>query len=96
VRQARRGAIGGSRRVGCAPRHAPGGLPCLPPHLPFISRTVRTDVELPADISEIELRQYALETELRQARDRIRHLEQAIRTTAKVLAPYAGGNGTGR
>ena len=42
----------------------------------IISRTVRTDVELPADISEIELRQHALETELRQARDRIRHLEQ--------------------
>ena len=62
----------------------------------IISRTVRTDVELPADISEIELRQHALETELRQARDRIRHLEQAITTTAKVLAPYAGGNGTGR
>ena len=60
-----------------------------------ISRASRTDVELPADISEIELVQYRLERELRDARDRIRALEGAIKTTAKVLAPYAG-NGTGR
>jgi hypothetical protein len=58
-----------------------------------ISRVVRTDVDLPEDISEIELKQYALETELRQAQARIRALEGAIKTTAKVLAPYAGGGG---
>jgi hypothetical protein len=57
-----------------------------------ISRAVRTDVELPADISEVELVQYRLERELRDAPDRIRALEGAIKTTAKVLAPYAGGN----
>ena len=57
-----------------------------------ISRAVRTDVELPADISEVELVRYRLERELRDARDRIRALEGAIKTTAKVLAPYAGGN----
>jgi hypothetical protein len=61
----------------------------------IISRTVRTDVPLDPDISEVELRQYALETELRQAQARIRALEGAIKTTARVLAPYAG-NGTGR
>jgi hypothetical protein len=50
-------------------------------------------VPLPDDISETELKQYALEHELRAAPDRIRALEGAIKTTAKVLAPYAGGNG---
>jgi hypothetical protein len=50
---------------------------------------------LPPDISEVELLQYRLERELRDARDRIRALEGAIRTTTKVLAPYAG-NSTGR
>ena len=58
-----------------------------------ISRAVRSDTELPADISEVELVQYRLERELRDARDRIRALEGAIKTTARVLAPYAGGNG---
>jgi transcription initiation factor IIE alpha subunit len=31
--------------------------------------------------------------ELQQARDRMRHLEQALRTAGKVLAPYLAGNG---
>ena len=44
-----------------------------PPHpdpSAIISRTIRTDVELPEDISEVELVQYRLERELRDARDR--------------------------
>jgi hypothetical protein len=45
---------------------------------------------LPPDISETELIQYRLERELRDARDRIRALEGAIKTTARVLAPYVG------
>jgi hypothetical protein len=44
----------------------------------IIGRTIRTDVELPDDISEVELRQYALETELRAA--------------GRVLAPYLAGS----
>jgi hypothetical protein len=60
------------------------------PSTAAISRTVRTDVDLPEDISEIELKQYALETELRQLRAEVQALRGAIRTTAKVLAPYAG------
>ena len=62
-----------------------------PPHpdpsTAAISRASRTDVELPPDISEVELVQYRLERELRDARDRIRALEGAIKTTAKMLAP---------
>jgi hypothetical protein len=58
----------------------------------IISRVVRTDVSLPDDITEVELRQYALETELRQMRDRVRHVEQALR--AAGLQPYlAAGQG---
>jgi hypothetical protein len=70
-------------------------MPTPDPSTAVISRAVRTDVELPEDISEIELKQYALETELRQLRAEVQALRGAIRTTAKVLAPYAG-NGTGR
>ena len=47
---------------------------------------------LPDDISEVELRQYALETELRQAQARIRALEGTLHCVAKVVKPYAGGN----
>ena len=39
-----------------------------------ISRAVRTDVPLPDDISGVELTQYRLERELRDARDRVRRL----------------------
>jgi hypothetical protein len=50
-----------------------------PPHpdpsTAAISRASCTDVELPPDISEVELVQYRLERELRDARDRIRALE---------------------
>ena len=70
-------------------------MPTPDPSTAVISSAVRTDVELPEDISEIELKQYALETELRQLRAEVQALRGAIRTTAKVLAPYAG-NGTGR
>ena len=56
-----------------------------------IDRTIRTDVELPADISEIELKQYELERELRQLRDTVKHLEGALRCVATVVKPYAGG-----
>jgi hypothetical protein len=50
-------------------------MPTPDPSTAAISRAVRTDVELPPDVSEVELRQYALERELRDARNRIRHLE---------------------
>ena len=53
----------------------------------IISRTVRTDVPLDPDISEVELRQYALETELRQAQARIRALEGAIKTPLGCWRP---------
>lgn len=58
-----------------------------------ISRTVRTDVPLPDSVTEEELRLHAAEVELRAMRDRVRHLEQALHCVAKVVKPYAGGNG---
>jgi hypothetical protein len=67
-----------------------------PPHpdpSAIISRVVRTDVELPADITEEQLRTHGLEVELRHAQDRIRHLEQALKTAGRVLQPYLAGNG---
>jgi hypothetical protein len=39
-------------------------------------------------VSHLEARR-----ELQQARDRVRHLEAALRTARRVLAPYVGGNG---
>ena len=76
-------------------RHAAGLDSSLPASSPSatIARTVRTDVPLPDDIGEVELKQYALETELRQMRDRVRHLEQALRTAGRVLQPYLAGSG---
>ena len=65
-------------------------MPVPDPSTAAISRAVRSDTELPPDISETELIQYRLERELRDARDRIRALEGAIKTTARVLAPYVG------
>ena len=59
----------------------------------MIARVVRTDVELPDTVTEEELRLHAAEVELRQMRGRVRHLEQALRTAGKVLAPYMGGTG---
>jgi len=38
------------------------------------SAIISRDVELPEDISEVELRQYELETELQRLRDTVRHL----------------------
>jgi hypothetical protein len=60
-----------------------------------IGRTVRTDVPLPDDISEVELTQYQLERELRDARDRVRHLDQTLHCVFTVVKPCAG-NGAGR
>jgi hypothetical protein len=51
-----------------------------PSQTDVIARVIRTDVELPDTVTEEELRQHAAEVELRQMRDRIRHLEQALRT----------------
>jgi hypothetical protein len=62
----------------------------------IISRTVRSDTELPPDVSEEALHLFEAQRELRAMRDRVRHLEQALRAAGRVLAPYAGGNGTGR
>jgi hypothetical protein len=58
-----------------------------------ISRTIRTDVELPDSVTEETLQLHAAEAELRQMRDRVRHLEQALRTAGRVLQPYLAGNG---
>jgi hypothetical protein len=38
-------------------------------------------------------RTHGLEVEPRQAQDRIRHLEQALKTAGRVLQPYLAGNG---
>jgi hypothetical protein len=57
------------------------------------SRVVRTDVPLPDTVTEEELRLHAAEVELRQMRDRIRHLEQALRAAGRVLQPYLAGTG---
>jgi hypothetical protein len=54
------------------------------------SAIISRDVELPEDISEVELRQYELETELRRLRDTVRHLGGALRCVATVVKPYAG------
>jgi hypothetical protein len=35
----------------------------------------------------------AAETELRQMRDRVKHLEQALRTAGRALQPYLAGTG---
>jgi hypothetical protein len=42
------------------------------------------------DVSAGDLATYELQRELKAAQARIRALEGAIKTTAKVLAPYAG------
>jgi hypothetical protein len=49
----------------------------------------------PDVISEVELTQYQLERELRDARDRVRHLEQTLHCVFTVVKPCAG-NGAGR
>jgi hypothetical protein len=64
-----------------------------PSQTDVIARVIRTDVELPDAVTEEELRQHAAEVELRQMRDRIRHLEQALRAAGRVLQPYLAGNG---
>jgi hypothetical protein len=64
-----------------------------PSQTDVIARVIRTDVELPDTVTEEELRQHAAEVELRQMRDRIRHLEQALRAAGRVLQPYLAGNG---
>jgi hypothetical protein len=46
-----------------------------PSQTDVIARVVRTDVELPDTVTEEELRPHAAEVELRQMRDRVRHLE---------------------
>ena len=67
-------------------------MPLSPPSpSDVISRSVRTDVPLPEDVSELELVQYRLEQELRAARARIRALEGTLRVVSKTVAPYAGG-----
>ena len=57
-----------------------------PSQTDVIARVIRTDVELPDTVTEEELRLHAAEVELRQMRDRVRQLEQALRTAGKVLA----------
>jgi hypothetical protein len=64
-----------------------------PSQTDVVARAVRTDVPLPDDISEVELIQYRLERELRDARDRIRALEGTLRRVAGLVKPYLGGNG---
>ena len=64
-----------------------------PSQTDVIARVIRTDVELPDTVTEEELRQHAAEVELRQMRDRIRHLEQALRTAGRVLQPCLAGKG---
>jgi hypothetical protein len=59
----------------------------------LISSTVRGDQPLPQEVTETDLAAHAAAVELREARARIRHLEQGLRTAGKVLAPYMGGNG---
>ena len=71
-------------------RNAAAGVPSA---TEAISRTIRTDVPLPDSVTEEELRLHAAEVELRAMRDRVRHLEQALHCVAKVVKPYAGGNG---
>jgi hypothetical protein len=44
-------------------------------------------------VTEEELLLHAAEVELRQMRDRVRHLEQALRTAGRVLQPYLTGIG---
>ena len=58
-----------------------------------ISRSIRTDVPLDSDISEVELVQYRLERELRDAQARIRALEGTLHCVAKVVKPYLPPNG---
>jgi hypothetical protein len=48
---------------------------------------------LPEEVTETDLRAHAAEVELRVMRDRVRHLEQALRTAGKVLAPSVNGGG---
>jgi hypothetical protein len=55
-----------------------------------IGYAIRSDSPLPADITEIELRQHALERELRRTRATVKHLEGALRCIASVVKPYAG------
>ena len=62
-------------------------MPVPDPHA-TISRVIRTDVPLPDTVTEEELRLHAAEVELRQMRDRVRHLEQALRAAGRVLQPY--------
>jgi hypothetical protein len=64
-----------------------------PDPLAVISRVVRTDVELPDSVTEEALQLHAAEAELREARARVRHLEQALKTAGRVLQPYLAGNG---
>ena len=58
-----------------------------------ISRSIRTDVPLNYDISEVELVQYRLERELRDAQAHIPALEGTLHCVAKVVKPYLPPNG---
>ena len=64
----------------------------LPSPSADISRTIRGDVPLPESVTVTDLQAHALEAELRQMRDRVRHLESALRAAGRVLQPYLAGN----
>ena len=78
-----------------ARRAAEAPLPSRPPADPLadIGRTIRNDVPLPESVTETDLRAHAAEVELRAMRDRVKHLEQALRAAGRVLQPYLGGGG---
>ena len=93
MRQPGRGAIAvevPSPVLRAPPR--PGALHAHPDpsnSLAVKSRTVRTDVPLPDSVTEEELRLHAAE----ELRDRVGHLERALKAAGQVLQPYLGGNG---
>jgi hypothetical protein len=60
------------------------------PSTNVVDRVIRTDVPLPDSVTEEALQLHAAEVELRQMRDRVRHLEQALRAAGRVLQPYLG------
>jgi hypothetical protein len=69
-------------------RRAAAGVPSPTADLDA-ARRGNTTVPI-ADLSAGDLQVMEMRRELQQARDRMRHLEQALRTAGRVLQPYLG------
>ena len=82
--------VGSSCMLRPYPRYAPGGLPwpiTYPNPAKVIRRVIRTDTSLPETMTETDLHAYALERELRDARDRVGTLSRRCGLPAGCCSP---------